>query len=634
MYVIGTAGHVDHGKTRLIEALTGIDADRLPEEKRRGLTIDLGFAHFAAPGGSPVGVIDVPGHERFIRNMVAGAWSLCCGILTVAADDGWMQQSTDHTRVLEAMGVPRLIVAVTKIDAVPAERVAQVLEEVQPRCAGLGYPQAPSIPVSAATGENIEALRSLILAELDGLGGLPDCRGTPGRPGIASPAHRAVASPFVYIDRAFTVRGAGVVITGSLTGGELARDTELELLPQRRRVRVRSIQAYYQDRERVQPVCRVALNLAGIRGEEIARGNALSAPGASVWTERELIVRVPPAEPGQEEELRRAIRRHGEVEMAVGTGHYRVRLRSLEASGAVHVAADEAIPLRWNEPLVFIRHGGSSILGSGRLVWPGTTSRIDRRRISELFGSAAGTGREAGSPVPMSLPRLRLGMKGYLRASELTEGDAAGMNTVRREGWVLFADTLRELEESIRALAASAGGLPVSELASRFRMDQEMLVAVCTDLVRREELSLRAGVLLPRGGAETSLSPMGRQLLTDLRAAGAAGLQLDRLKALGSAKELRTLARGGLAVSLDANIYYDRDTYAELTGRILEGLAPGDRLPIPEAKARSGLTRKYIIPLLNRMEADGWVRRDGDERVVTRVPGGESGARPSGTQSG
>jgi selenocysteine-specific elongation factor len=213
-------------------------------------------------------------------------------------------------------------------------------------------------------------------------------------------------------------------------------------------------------------------------------------------------------------------------------------------------------------------------------------------------------------------------------------GPAPGSRTVRRGDWVLDHETLGELEQRIRALAAAPGGLPVSELGSRFRMEQDMLLAVCTHLVQQEALSLRAGLLVPPGAAEASLSPMGRQLLAELRAAGPAGLELDRLKARGSAKEMRVLARAGLAVSLDANIYYHRDTYAELTERILAGLAPGDRLPIGEAKARSGLSRKYIIPLLNRMEDDGWVRREGDERVVTRAPGGESGARTNGTRTG
>ena len=169
MHVIGTAGHVDHGKTLLIEALTGINADRLPEEKRRGLTIDLGFAHFFTPEGEPVGVIDVPGHERFIRNMVAGAWSLDLALLTVAADDGWMQQSSDHARVLRLMGVPRLIAVITKADLASPDRIDQIAGRVTAECAHLGYPEVPRIAVSARSAQGIEELKSLILRGLGGL---------------------------------------------------------------------------------------------------------------------------------------------------------------------------------------------------------------------------------------------------------------------------------------------------------------------------------------------------------------------------------------------------------------------------------------------------------------------------------
>lgn len=169
MSIVGTAGHVDHGKSSLIEALTGTDPDRLPEEQRRGMTIDLGFAHFPGAGAEAIGVIDVPGHEHFLRNMVAGAWSLDCALLAVPADDGCMPQSGDHTRVLNYMGVPRLILVVTKSDITGPEQVEEVRRKSLELCAGLGYPEAPSIAVSARTGENIEALRGLAIRVLEDL---------------------------------------------------------------------------------------------------------------------------------------------------------------------------------------------------------------------------------------------------------------------------------------------------------------------------------------------------------------------------------------------------------------------------------------------------------------------------------
>jgi hypothetical protein len=285
-------------------------------------------------------------------------------------------------------------------------------------------------------------------------------------------------------------------------------------------------------------------------------------------------------------------------------------------------------------------------------LWPEPTSREERRRIAAELDLTSATAVQLPSP-----PRLKLAIRGYLHAGELaqpqrtgetgsaepetpapTEAGPAGVSevngrTARRGDWVLLASTLTDLEGRIRSLADAPGGLPVAELASRFGLEPEMLLALCNDLVERGELSLRAGVLFPKTGAEASLSPMGRQLLGELRAARASGLQVDRLKALGAAKQMRALARAGLAVSLDGNIYLARETYFELVGRILQGLAQGERFSIAAAKERSGLSRKYIIPLLNRMEDDGMVRRDGDQRVVIGLPEAASDARTSGREA-
>ena len=184
MRVIGTSGHVDHGKSTLIEALTGIDPDRLPEEKERGMTIDLGFAWFPGAGGEPVGVIDVPGHERFIRNMVAGAWSLDAALLLVAADDGWMQQTQDHAVVLAALGVPAAILVITKTDIATPDRVAEVRRDAEARAAAIFARELPVVEVSALARRNLDALKDLVVATLAGV---------PGRP---------LPFPYLYVDRA------------------------------------------------------------------------------------------------------------------------------------------------------------------------------------------------------------------------------------------------------------------------------------------------------------------------------------------------------------------------------------------------------------------------------------------------
>ena len=202
-HIIGTSGHVDHGKTALIKALTGINADRLPEEKKRGMTIDLGFAHFQGEEGETVGVIDVPGHERFIRNMVAGAWSLSCAVLVVAGNEGWMQQTEDHARVLEAMGIENIICALTKIDIMEGKNLEPMSHEIRLNLSRIFEKKIEVVPLSSHTGEGIETLRRRIL---DILKNIPQ---------------KGSGSAYIHIDRAFTVKGSGTVITGSLSGGEI-----------------------------------------------------------------------------------------------------------------------------------------------------------------------------------------------------------------------------------------------------------------------------------------------------------------------------------------------------------------------------------------------------------------------------
>jgi len=593
MHVIGTAGHVDHGKTLLIEALTGINADRLPEEKRRGLTIDLGFAHFFTPEGQPVGVIDVPGHERFIRNMVAGAWSLDLALLTVASDDGWMQQSSDHTRVLHLMGVPRLIAVITKADLASPERIAQISEQVAGECSRLGYPQAPIIAVSARSARGIEELRGLILREL-------------ARPAGSTAPSRSV--PHLYVDRAFTVKGSGLVVTGSLKGGPLRRGQELLLLPQNRRVRIRGLQSYYQDCEQVEPTSRVAINLSGVNAQQIIRGDLLCRAEGPYRIVKEFILRGAPM----------SVKRDTEVEIAAGTGHQIARLTRFVGGNLLRIRLNREIPLQWNQPIVLIRHGGSAILGGGHVLWLGKTDKQLRLRLAELEQSLG------GDLQPEDLGRIRLALEGAVAPAEaenLVLSEQLRRSTVQIEGWIVVKEYRERLGRRIGELAAVPGGVRIDELATKMRGEPEALLPlVAGQLARGGELVLRGGILFPAGEQAPQVSPMGRQLLRDLNSGGFRGLELNKLKVAGARKELRNLVRADLAVALDGDIYYEKQVYLDLVRSCLAGLEVGGILTIARTKEQSGLSRKYVIPLLNRMERDGFVKRSGDDRMVSGKP--------------
>ncbi len=269
--VVGTAGHIDHGKTTLLRALTGIDADRLPEERRRGMTIDVGYAHLTLDDGSTIDFVDVPGHDKLVGNMLVGAGEIDAAMLVVAADDGPRAQTLEHVALLDALGIAPAIAVVTKIDAVPPDRVEEVRGQVAALLVSTSLTGAPVLAASGATGEGVDAVRSA-LGELQ------------GRVGLAS------RPPTLAIDRVFTVKGRGVVVTGTLRGGPLARGDDLRLVPGERSVRIREIQVHGTAVERVDEGGRTALNLAGVAEADLHRGMVLTADPTVAATDRLLAV--------------------------------------------------------------------------------------------------------------------------------------------------------------------------------------------------------------------------------------------------------------------------------------------------------------------------------------------------------
>ncbi|MBQ9067814.1 MAG: selenocysteine-specific translation elongation factor, partial [Eggerthellaceae bacterium] len=260
--VLGTAGHIDHGKSSLVMALTGTDPDRLSEEKKRGITIELGFARLDLGDGRSMGVVDVPGHEKFVRQMIAGATGIDVALLVIAADDGIMPQTLEHIAVLQTLGVPTCVVALTKIDLVDADWAALAEEEVRAFLSNTSYANAPIVPVSSRTGEGVEEVRAA-LAEASK---------------HATALHRssALRQP---VDRVFTIKGAGTVITGTLWSGTAHVGDSVEILPSRRTSRIRSIQMHDQPVEEAPAGNRVALNLVDVKTDEVSPGDFLATPG-------------------------------------------------------------------------------------------------------------------------------------------------------------------------------------------------------------------------------------------------------------------------------------------------------------------------------------------------------------------
>ncbi len=583
MRVIGTSGHVDHGKSTLIEALTGIDPDRLPEEKERGMTIDLGFAWFPGAGGEPVGVIDVPGHERFIRNMVAGAWSLDAALLLVAADDGWMQQTQDHAVVLQALGVPAVVLVITKTDIATPERVAEVHRDAVTRAGVVFGRELPAIDVSAVARRNLEALKDLVVATLADV---------PARP---------LPFPYLYVDRAFSIKGSGLVVTGSLRGAALGKDDPLELLPQREAVRVRAIQTYNAGVDKAEPTCRVALNLQKPK-TEVSRGNLLASPGAPFRCDREFIARL--RRVGGDED---AIKNHAEVEVALGTGHEIAQVHFLDDRRFARFLLQNPLPALWNQPFLVIRHGGSAIVGSGSILWFGEVPREERHRFSGLLADVPDPATDADRFS------LELRFHGLARAGAAATEGAAGTaesgDTVRLGGWIFLASWLEKTEQDVIGLVGRPAGMSALEIAGKLRVDAEALRAILARLVERKKITARGTLYVAAEAEGAALPPAAARLLADILAKGRTGWE-------GSHPEMNTLVRLGKVVPLEDGIFYAKETYDVIASEILAGRKSGDRFSVPEAKERTGLSRKFTLPLLNRMEKDGFLRREQDARVV------------------
>ena len=425
-HVVGTAGHVDHGKSALVRALTGIDPDRLAEEKARGLTIDLGFAWTTLPSGREVGFVDVPGHERFVHNMLAGVGGIGCALFVVDAGEGWRPQSAEHLAILDLLGIPAGVVALTKVDLVDPATRDRVAGEVRDRLRGTTLAGAELVATAAPSGVGVAELAAALDRALDRLPEPPDR----GRPRLA-------------VDRVFTMRGSGTVVTGTLSGGALRADGEAELLPDGRRVRVRGLQGHGRPLAEATPARRVAVNLAGVATDEVARGDVLVLPGQWAATRvADVRLRCLAGAPGP-------LRARGAYLVYAGTAETAARLQPVDATevppggdALVRLHLERPLVLDVFEPVVLRDSGRDETVGGGLVLDPfppevvrGTAARV--RRAEELEA------REAA------------GRAGLLERV-LAERAVVPLADLPR----LAAIAPRDLPATLAALPASAAALP------------------------------------------------------------------------------------------------------------------------------------------------------------------------------
>jgi selenocysteine-specific elongation factor len=631
--ILGTAGHIDHGKTSLVKALTGIDCDRLPEEKERGITIDIGFAKLDL-GEFRLGIVDVPGHERFIKNMLAGATGIDLVVLVIAADDSIMPQTREHLEILRLLGIKHGVIALTKADLVDETTRDVAMLEIRDLVQDSFLRDAPIVPTSTVTGFGMDDLKAAIVEE---------CRKVETQAGDTWFR--------LPIDRAFTVQGHGTVITGSVISGSVHVGEEVEWLPRRERVRIRAMHSHDQPVETVHRGQRAAINLAGISLEDVQRGQELATPGFLIPSST-VTVRMHALA-----DVRRPLKHRAQVRLHLGTSEAMARLSLLNDSslapgqwGLAQLFLDSPVTATWGQPFVIRDSSAEHTLGGGQVLQP-VAEKIRRRhldvieRVEQLWSGAASVRAETiawfSGFTGVSVADLVRGggfspteAKSLLhelhQAHRLVQIDAA-----HGPPRLVHKDLIAELDEKLLDELAKMHQLfPLMTSHDRQKV-QAMLVYIGDDglvhaavdrMLRQHRLTGDS-----RRIARADFKPKLSANLRKLKDRVVEAFQTARFQppepssfakqAGGNAGNLNDLfdvciAEGYLA-RIAPDIYLHADAEAEMRKLITERLrTTGAGLTVADIRDMLGTTRKFAVPLCEYLDSVGVTKRDGDLRVL------------------
>jgi len=626
--IVGTAGHIDHGKTSLVKALTGIDADRLEEEKRRGITIDIGFAHLElpAPKGQTLrlGFVDVPGHERFVRNMLAGVGGIDLVLLVIAADEGIKPQTREHFDICRLLGLRRGITVLTKSDAVDPDTLAVVRLEVEDFLRGsfLDASHSPVVSVSSLTGVGLEELRSALI-----------------KVSTEVSAKDSTALGRLPIDRVFTMKGFGTVVTGTLVSGTISREEELELFPTGARVRVRGVQVHGSAAEQAIAGQRTALNLAGISTGDLARGMTLAPPGTFQTATRldvslSLLASAKPLKDrarvhfhAYTMETIAEIRLYGTKQVAAGTQAY-AQLRLTEPT--LLLPGDRFI-LRQFSPVVTIAGGvvldaapiakAKNVQEFLKVLEAGSAEQILEARVA----------RRGRSGLTLSQAVIETGWRKNLILQQLA-------GTLQKGAVVRVGDTLLNVASFEQLMSALwnevaefhkknplVAGISKEELRDKLQIRVEIFAAAIDALLREKKVQVTGELVhLPgRGVVMKDDEAQSKEIIE--KAFAAAGLKVPSLKEVltglkvdkvRAQKIVTLLLRDKSLVKLSDDLVFHQSALADLRRRVavLKGTTP--KIDVARFKDLTGVSRKYAIPLLEYLDREHVTRRVGDEREI------------------
>ncbi len=626
--IVGTAGHIDHGKTALVKALTGTDADRLEEEKRRGITIDIGFAHLELPsaGGDilRLGFVDVPGHERFVRNMLAGVGGIDFVLLVIAADESIKPQTREHFDICRLLSVRRGITVLTKSDLVDRETLDVVRMEVEEfvRDSFLDSARSPIIAVSALTGAGLDELRQAMV-----------------RLSTELPARDTTALARLPIDRVFTMKGFGVVVTGTLISGTIRKEDELEVFPSGQRVRVRGVQVYGQLAEQALAGQRTALNLAGITTQELARGMVLAPPSTFQSSSRmDVNLSLLPSAKPLKDRARVHLHVHTSESIATVSLYGKKQVAPRESAFA-HLRLAEPVLLLPGDRFIMRQFSPVMTIGGGVVLDASPVRRLPGLDafLQVLAGGDAQSilrvriARRNHSGIVLSQLRAETGWPGNTIEEQLAD-PVLQKRVLRLGNLYVHMPAVEGLKLFMTSSVASfqkenplVAGIGKEELRERVKASTEVFAAATEMLVQEKKLEVSGEIVRLPGRAvvmkdeeaeskkviESAFASAGLKVpaLNDVLA----GLKVDRIRAQ---KIVTLLLRDKVLVKVSDDLVFHRDALAQLYGQMASEKAKSPKIDVARFKDMTGVSRKYAIPLLEYLDREHVTRRVGNERVI------------------
>jgi selenocysteine-specific elongation factor len=617
-FIIATAGHVDHGKSALVKALTGTDPDRLPEEKKRQITIDLGFAelNLRATNGDKIhaGIVDVPGHEDFVRNMIAGVGSIDLALFVVAADDGWMPQTEEHLQILNYLGVQRAVVALTKSDL---GQVDMMTEQIRRQLGGTCFADSPIVPTSVRTGAGIEDLANTLAAQL--ATAQPQCD---------------VGKPRLFVDRAFTLRGIGTVVTGTLTGGALRRGQQIILFPTNLEARIRTIQSHGQELEIAQPGMRTAINLPDIPVHQIKRGDVVTIRGLGTPGSTLVVLLEKSSRLDRENAAARPLKNGSSMCFHHGTSRTAARI-ALPENGRLQARLRQIAQLKLASPIFafigdrfVIRDSSEQHTVAGGVV-------LDPDGDKESLRSCL-------SPDTIdSLLRATIGRHGFADRENLlsksrfsTDEISEALTRLQRDGEIILHQHIAANCEFWRKLRAKAidlidethkrnperAGVDLNELRPALRIQEpEVFESLVADLCEAD--FVRKGSVIARTSHQPTLPAHVQPAEKKIREALSKNpFDPPSRKAIESDPQARQVARflieNGELMEIAPDVLLLRESFERMKSRVIAFISASGSATVSELREALGSSRRVMVPLLERLDREGITRRVGDRRCL------------------